>query len=384
MTQALALAAFLREAGHDVHRVLVGRSPWRSVPEYFTSGIGAPVEAFDAPTQVPDSSREGVSALGTGLDLVRRGGRFVRSVRQIGRALNDADVVVNFLDLLGGVALGMSARRVPALAVAHNHLFLHPDLAGAPGPTAVRRLVLGYAQATATGTVRKLALSFGPMSGPAPSGLSVTPPLLRPGLADLKACDDGFLLAYALNAGYGRQLAAWQRRNPNVTVHCFVDGGPGALGMPDAGPKPQADAGPKPQADVGPGALADGGPGAFQAHDLDDRSFLDHLARCRAFVGSAGFESICEAHYLGKPTLAVPTRGQFEQVLNAWDAERCGAARSGTYADLDPFWRATTPPAADVVQAFRAWVGRGPEIFVDAVERTAHHERSNTPVGDRI
>ena len=44
MTQALALAGFLREAGHRVERVLLGTSPFRSVPDYFASRIDAPVE----------------------------------------------------------------------------------------------------------------------------------------------------------------------------------------------------------------------------------------------------------------------------------------------------------------------------------------------------
>src|SRR5690606_28819933 len=60
MTQALALASFLRDAGHELARVWVGRSPWRSTPSYFLDGIGAPVETFDAPVQVPD--RRGLGA----------------------------------------------------------------------------------------------------------------------------------------------------------------------------------------------------------------------------------------------------------------------------------------------------------------------------------
>lgn len=59
MTQALALARFLGDAGHEVSRVLVGVSPFRTVPEYFAAEIGAPVETFDAPTQVPDRASRG-------------------------------------------------------------------------------------------------------------------------------------------------------------------------------------------------------------------------------------------------------------------------------------------------------------------------------------
>ena len=361
MTQALALAAYLRGAGHEVRQVLLGRSPYRSIPGYFGDGIGAPVETFDAPTQVPDATKQGVSLVATVVDALRRSPRFARAVRMIDERTGDADVVVNFLDLLGALALHRSAKRRPALAVAHNYLFLHPDLAGAPGPSPMRRAVLGYARATTMGSNRTLALSFRPTDRTDSSGLEVTPPLIRPGLADLEVTDDGSLLAYALNAGYGRRLAAWQRRHPEGTVHCFVDGGAEALGL--------------------------GGPescGGFHVHPLNDVQFLERLARCHAFVGSAGFESLCEAHFLGKPVLAVPTDGQFEQLLNAWDAERCGVATWGSYDDLDDFWAGAKPPGKASVESFRAWVGRGPEIFVDAVERTALDVPSHTSVGDRL
>jgi uncharacterized protein (TIGR00661 family) len=45
--------------------------------------------------------------------------------------------------------------------------------------------------------------------------------------------------------------------------------------------------------------------------------FVEDLASCRAVMASAGFTLITEALYLKKPYLALPTRGQFEQELNA-------------------------------------------------------------------
>ena len=152
-------------------------------------------------------------------------------------------------------------------------------------------------------------------------------------------------MAYALNAGYGDLLADWQRRRGDIAVHCYVDGGADALTThlaPD-----------------------------FHAHDLDQKAFLRHLAGCRAYVGSAGFESICEAFYLGKPVLAIPTEGQLEQTWNAWDAERCGTARRGTSGDLDSFWAALPTPSEGEVRAFRAWVDRAPAMLVDIIERAA-------------
>jgi hypothetical protein len=200
-------------------------------------------------------------------------------------------------------------------------------------------------RATAAGSDLRLALSFSPCPPAGSERLEVLPPLLRPGVADLVPRDGPYLLAYALNPGYATLLAAWQRSRPDVPVRCYVDGGAGAL----AGPTGQN----------------------FQALPLDQGRFLADLSGCRAFVGTAGFEAVCEAFHFGKATLAVPTRGQFEQVLNAWDAERHGAARAGSYADLDRFWDAPPTPDPARVAAFRSWVARAPALHVEALERAS-------------
>ena len=342
LTQALALARFLRDAGHEITTVLVGTSPFRSLPPYFTEQIGASVETFDAPTQVPDQDGRGVSVGRTAADALVRLPRFLRSGWRIHRSTRGADVVVNFLDLVGGLSRLVFGTSAPAVAVAHNYVFLHPALAAAPGGMLVRELVFTYARTTAARATR-LALSYGPLDGA--RGLAVAPPLLRPGLESLTPRDDGHLLTYALNPGYGDVVADWHRKQPGVTVHCYLDGGPAALTRPPA-------------------------PG-FHAHALSADGFLRHLVSCRAYAGTAGFESVCEAFYLGKPALVVPTAGQYEQTLNAWDAQRAGAARVGTFADLDAFWAAPQAPSQETVDRFRAWVRRAPEMLVHEVERAA-------------
>jgi uncharacterized protein (TIGR00661 family) len=256
-----------------------------------------------------------------------------------------ADVVVNFLDLVAGLARVVFRGRTPRVAIAHNYVFLHPALAGAPGGALAHNAVLAYARLTAAGARARVALSFDSMPAHPPERLVVAPPLLRPELTRTQPRDGGYLLTYALNPGYGDLVAEWQRRNPSVTVHCYVDGGREAL-----------------RAGVGEG---------FHAHRLSADAFLAHLAGCRAYVGTAGFESACEALWLGKPALLVPTEGQHEQALNAWDAARAGAAALGTYADLDGFWADPPVPRPEVVEGFRDWVRRAPEMLVDIVERAA-------------
>ena len=70
--------------------------------------------------------------------------------------------------------------------------------------------------------------------------------------------------------------------------------------------------------------------------------FLQDPATSRAVVCTAGFTLISEALYLGKPLLAVPNRGIFEQTINGLFLEREGlgkavVGRSLATADLQRF-----------------------------------------------
>lgn len=54
------------------------------------------------------------------------------------------------------------------------------------------------------------------------------------------------------------------------------------------------------------------------------KGFLHDLAACEGVLANAGFTLITEALYLKKPYLALPIKGQFEQVLNAYYLEKLG------------------------------------------------------------
>lgn len=54
------------------------------------------------------------------------------------------------------------------------------------------------------------------------------------------------------------------------------------------------------------------------------KEFLKDLANCQGIVANAGFTLMTEALYLRKPYLAVPVKGQFEQVFNAYYLDKLG------------------------------------------------------------
>ncbi len=58
--------------------------------------------------------------------------------------------------------------------------------------------------------------------------------------------------------------------------------------------------------------------------------FLDELKHCKGIIATAGFTLMSEALYLKKPYLALPLKGQFEQILNALFLKQAGY---GDYSD---------------------------------------------------
>jgi len=343
MTQALALAHHLRAAGHEVVGVFVGGSAFRPVPAYFSEAMGCEVVRHEAAMLGLDPHRRGISPWATARSNAGRLGVMVRDGVRLSHQIRSLrpDVIVNFYDLVAGLTGGLLLHDIPQLAIAHNYLLDHPDagtrLTGGRGPAGLRLL----SRANSVGARRTLVLSFDRLEPWGP--YHPVPPLLREGPALEQVRDDGFLLAYVLNPGYAAELARWHASRGDLEVHCFVEGG-------EAGPE-----------------LAAG----FHAHDLDGEAFLEHLARCRAYVGTAGFESLCEAFKLGKPMLAIPVEGHIEQTFNAADAARVGAARAGCWSDLDDFWRAPQRPDSDAVEAFRSWLAEAGPRIVSHVEEVA-------------
>ena len=77
------------------------------------------------------------------------------------------------------------------------------------------------------------------------------------------------------------------------------------------------------------GADSEGACGNVEYRGFSRDGFLADLASAKAVVASAGFTLMTEAIHLGKPLLAFPMAGQFEQELNALLLEEGGLGRNG-------------------------------------------------------
>jgi uncharacterized protein (TIGR00661 family) len=89
--------------------------------------------------------------------------------------------------------------------------------------------------------------------------------------------------------------------------------------------------------------------------------FIQKMTKCSGIISTAGFESICEAMYLGKPALMVPIKKHYEQLCNAHDAER---AKAGIYApriDVNLFMEYLKQ---DNIRNHQDWINQSESIFM--------------------
>jgi len=70
--------------------------------------------------------------------------------------------------------------------------------------------------------------------------------------------------------------------------------------------------------------------GCLEYRPFSREGFLDDLSSCKGVIATAGFTLMTEAFYLGKPYLAFPVNGQFEQEVNGLMLDQEGFGNSGS------------------------------------------------------
>lgn len=359
LSQCLSLREMLEEGGHQVVKLLVGGGDRRPIPPYFERGMEMDAVRFPSPITVPGADRTGVSLPRTLGYNLRRLGPYRQAMEHIRQELAAAspDLVVNFYDPLGGLALkGMGREAPPLVTLGHQYLLGHP---GAPRPPFQPQGLIPFHLinrfSAPPGSLR-LALSFRPLpDGPGPD-TRVVPPLLRRAVLEARPEQGRHLLVYVLNDGLGDTIMRWHEDNRDVLIHGFWD----RRGAPEV-------------EEIHPNLIF---------HRLSDTLFLEMMRTCRGFVGTAGFESVAEALWLGKPVMVVPTRNQVEQGWNAREAEAAGAGIAAPRFDLTRFLD-YLPTHRDLSARYRTWVQEGHRRVLSLIEeRAGGRSACSTPMAD--
>lgn len=310
MTQAIALSQKLESWGHLVSAVCIGKSARREIPAYVHEKITAPIYLFESPNFVTDNKQKSILLWKTIVYNLSKFGKFQKSLRNLDEQVKkyQPDVILNFYDMLGGLYNAIYQPTCTYWTIGHQYLTEHPDFPFAQNQPLAKWLFILNTKLTAIGASRILALSFRPFIDSPNKKLHVLPPLLRKETMLLRPTKGDFFLCYMVNPGYGQEVKKFAEANPSVQIVAFWD----QKSFP-SGYQPTPN---------------------LIFYQVNDQLFLEKMAACKGLVSTAGFESICEAMYLGKPVMMVPVAGQYEQACNAVDAEISGAGISSASFDF--------------------------------------------------
>ncbi len=360
LTQAISLSQILHRAGHQVGAVLVGQAEGREIPAFFSEQIHAPIFPFLSPNLIYDRNKGSIHIGRTIRTHLLRSKKYAASLRAIHTQVQtiQPDLIVNFYEVLGGLYKIMYRPAAPMVCVAHQYLLLHPQFSFPKNSWLDRRIVNFNTRLTALGASRKFALSFRRFAETeSADGLTIMPPLLRREVRSLQPESGDFALVYLTHSSLSHQIIAWHEQHPELPLHCFWDNpsAPDVQRMDDT----------------------------LTFYRLNGPKYLRMMETCRALVTTAGFESVCEAMYLGKPVLMVPVPKHFEQACNAIDGVLAGAGASARTFDLSvltdflPYFQS---PQAD----FQTWCHETDHLFVKHLEAVVNEveEEVFAPVGE--
>jgi uncharacterized protein (TIGR00661 family) len=343
LTQAISLGQMLRSAGHNIVGAMVGSSPGRQIPDFFDQQIRAPVYQFDAPNLIYKGQSGGMDLRKTIYTHLSNLPKYLKSLRLIHKCVQEIqpDLIVSFYDTYGGLYNAIYRSKIPMICIAHQYLLLHPTFIFPDKNIFDRYLINLNSKFTSWFARKKLALSFRPMPPVTDSNITVVPPLLRQAVFDLKPMNGDYFLVYMTHHSLSQQIITWHLEHPELVLHCFWDN-------PDVENEFSFDQ-------------------TLTFHRINSEKYLHMLANSRALVTTAGFESVCEAMYLGKPVMMVPVPNHFEQECNAIDSVISGAGITSKTFDLSVLLN-YLPKHVDQSPKFRDWYDRGKMAFINEIE----------------
>jgi uncharacterized protein (TIGR00661 family) len=342
LTQAISMGQILRSHGHEIAAAMVGTSPGRQVPAFFNEQILAPVLHFDAPNIIYNTQGGGMNLKRTLYTHFSNLPKYLKSLGKIHRSVQEIkpDLIISFYDTFGGLYNLVYLSKIPMVCIAHQYLLMHPKFVF-PKKSLINQLLINLnSKSTSWFAAKRLALSFREIPSRPDLKITVVPPLLRKEVVQLIPTRGNFFLVYMTHHSLSRQVIDWHLAHPEVVLHCFWD-----------------------NADVSDEFAFDE---TLTFHRINSRKYLDMLATCGALVTTAGFESVCEAMYLGKPVMMVPVPNHFEQECNAIDGVISGAGVTSKSFDLSILLD-YLPKHIDQSKKFRNWYHSGEETFVKEI-----------------
>ncbi len=288
LTQALGFADIVRRNGYIVSAVILGTTLNKTVPSYFKDNIGCDIFEIESPQFVKVDDKK-IDIFGTIKNTLFNIKRYINSVKKMHSIVDiiDADILVNFYEPLFGLFNINNSRR--SISIGHQYYL---ELNRFDIPNSIDKYLLFLNNYISSYRSERWCLSF--VKDFVKDNI-IIPPILRD--LDISSTNNNGVLSYTCNHGYIKDL-------PDIEMKCYAK--------------------------------------VDMKYDISKRhvvplsdEFINDMKSCEHYISSAGFESICEAYYLGKKIYVVPIENHYEQLCNSLDAERLGITkRYDKYSDI--------------------------------------------------
>jgi len=331
MSQALALKEYIEEAGHTVAAVLLGTGLPDEVPDYFKMAFPGKLRTFRSPWFLRTPNKKGIYVGRTiFLNLLYSTGYF-REIRRIRKEIEviQPDVIFNFYELLGSLAMRKTNREVTRIGLGH-HFYLHLNKRDfRMGPFWHRLLLEMHSRIIMRSCDRVLALSFRKEKGS--EKIRVIPPLIRKEFREMNYLPGDSYLVYLLQEGFFYDLVRIARTVQGFQADVFTSLTP-AIEIPEG----------------------------IRLHAFDAKKFSKFMASCKGLITTAGFDSAAEAACQGIPLAVIPSHNHFEQRCNARDIDAKGIGVSVTHIDEGILKLMSSFDPGE----YRAWVDQAGEELI--------------------
>ena len=351
MTQSISMKELLEKAGMTVSGILIGKSKRREIPSFYYERIGISIIHIESPNMATDKKTKAIKAFPSLLNVLLKLPQFFRSLLIIHREVKKykPDVIINFYEPLAGLYYFFFRPKAPMVCIGHHYMFNHPEYTMPEGHFFASLGLKLWTGLISIGAKKKLALSFYPFNDCKDKSIYIIPPLLRREVQNQGTANGNYLLVYLLNSGYMEDIIHWHSQNLQVQLHCFVDNK----------------------------AIVDQHEydSTLTFHELNDKKFLEMMANSKGLVTTSGFESVCEAMYLGKPVFMVPVEGHYEQYCNSRDASEAGA---GIYDTSFKIERLLTYLSGSYREneEFREWVNKSELTILKHIHNVVHENNN--------
>jgi uncharacterized protein (TIGR00661 family) len=303
LTQALSFKKMIENSEYELIGCILGTTEGKIIPSYFKEKIAVPVYELETPQFIKNDNKS-ISLSKTFFKNILSLNKFTKSLKTINDIIekDKPDLIINFYEVLTGLWKFKYRNDIPVISIAHQYLINHSSF-DFPDNNYFQQFILKmFNKITSYKSKEKWALSFYDTCDE--KDIKIIPPLIREEISALKIVTEDFILVYLCNSGYLENIKTIALKSDQI-FKVFMNTDKVYELLPN-----------------------------LTVYPLSDTDFLNEMSRCKAIMMSSGFESVCEAKFLNKPCLLVPIENHYEQLCNAFDAEKSEAGKYSETFDI--------------------------------------------------